>query len=840
MTHPHPKGNFVPKAVLMKSGIKSLNTAGQNFSKAPVSINTARPINTAYTRPTVNSARKASNVKSHTHVKRPFNNSITNKNSNLKEKVNTVKGTAGPKAVVSNNKGNEANVVKASACWIHDEIDGGFVAFGGDPKGGRITSKGKISTGYSTNSKAYRVFNNGSRIVEENLHVKFSEETPNIVVNGPNWLFDIDALTISMIYKPVVAGNQTNGNACTKENIDAGQDGKKIVPDQKYILLPLLTSDPSLSKSSKDYPDVEFKPSGEEEKIDYKHQENEDSEVLNIEEPRVNQDAADIENNVVDENIVYGCIDDPNMPNLEEIVYSDDDEEVGAEADMNNLATNVLVSPIPTTRVHKDHPLEQIIRDIHSAPQTRRMTKNVTEHVEPKKVIQALTDPSWIEAMQDELLQFKLQKVWTLVDLPHGKRAIGTKWVYRNKKDDRGIMVRNKARLVAQGYTQEEGIDYDEVFAPVARLEAIRLFLAYASFMGFIVYQMDVKSAFLYGTIEEEVYVCQPPGFEDPQFPNKVYKVEKALYGLHQAPRAWYETLSTYLLENGFRRGTIDKTLFIKKDKGDISYSGYVDDSFWKFDFATVKTSITPIETNKALLKDEEAGMLCLLYRFLIGINDDSPFDLEAFSDSDYAGASLNKKSTTGGCQFLGKRLISWQCKKQTIVSNSTTEVEYVAAANCCGQVLWIQNQMLDYGFNFMNTKIHIDNESTICIVKNPVFHSKTKHIEIRHHFIRDSYEKKLIQVIKIHTDHNVADLLTKAFDVSRFVEVVSYLEIEEVRSYLVEEKVVKVEDYDIVSKVQEFLFEEMFIREVVIEMDKDDVYIEEFWEMHGFGVKKF
>ncbi|GKA88688.1 hypothetical protein Tco_0810452, partial [Tanacetum coccineum] len=146
-----------------------------------------------------------------------------------------------------------------------------------------------------------------------------------------------------------------------------------------------------------------------------------------------------------------------------------------------------------------------------------------------------------------------------------------------------------------------------------------------------------------------------------------------------------------------------------------------------------------------------------------------SSFDLEAYSDSDYAGANLDRKSTTGGCQFLGRRLISWQCKKQTIVATSTTEAEYVAAANCCGQVLWIQNQMLDYGFNFMNTKIYIDNESTICIVKNPVFHSKTKHIAIRHHFIRDAYEKKLIQVLKIHTDDNVADLLTKAFDVSRF-----------------------------------------------------------------------
>ncbi|GKB27368.1 putative ribonuclease H-like domain-containing protein [Tanacetum coccineum] len=439
---------------------------------------------------------------------------------------------------------------------------------------------------------------------------------------------------------------------------------------------------------------------------------------------------------------------------------------------------------------------------------------------------------------------FKLQKVWTLVDLPKGKREIGTKWVYRNKKDEKGIVVTNKARLVAQGYTQEEGIDYDEVFALVARIEAIMLFLAYASFMGFIVYQMDVKIAFLYGTIEEEVYVFQPPSFEDPQFPNKVYKVEKALYGLHQAPRAWYETLSTYLLENRFRRGIIDKTLFIKKDKGDIllvqvyvddvifgstkkslcvdfeslmhkkfqmssmgeltfflrlqvmqrddgifiSQDKYVADILKKFDFVIMKTSSTPIETHKALLKDEEAEDVDVyLYRSMIGslmylttsrpdimfavcaCARDSPFDLEAFSDSDYAGASLDRKSTTGGCQFLGKRLILWQCKKQTIVANSTIEAKYVAAANCCGQVLWIQNQMLDYGFNFMNTKIYIDNESTICIVKNPLFYSKTKHIKIRHHFIKDSYEKKLIQVIKIHTDQNIVDLLTKAFNVSRF-----------------------------------------------------------------------
>ncbi|GJS40653.1 putative ribonuclease H-like domain-containing protein, partial [Tanacetum coccineum] len=388
---------------------------------------------------------------------------------------------------------------------------------------------------------------------------------------------------------------------------------------------------------------------------------------------------------------------------------------------------------------------------------------------------------------------------------------------------------------------------------------------------------MDVKSAFLYGRIDKEVYVSQPPCFVDPKFPNKVYKVVKALYGLHQAPRAWYATLSTFLLKSGYRRGTIDKTLFIKKDINDIilvqvyvddiifgstkrswcdefealmksrfqmnsigelpfflglqvkqkeygifiSQDKYVAEILKKFDFVSVKTVSTPIETNKSLTKDEEAADVDVhLYRSIIGSlmyltvsRPDimfavcacsrfqvtpktshlnvvkrifrylkgkpklglwyprvSSFDLEAYSDSDYAGANLDRKSTTGGCQFLGRRLISWQCKKQTIMATSTTEAEYVVAANCCGQVLWIQNQMLDYGFNFMNTKIYIDNESTICIVKNPVFHSKTKHIEIRHHFIRDAYEKKLIQVLKIHTDDNVADLLTKAFDVSSLV----------------------------------------------------------------------
>nr|GFA88803.1 putative ribonuclease H-like domain-containing protein [Tanacetum cinerariifolium] len=298
---------------------------------------------------------------------------------------------------------------------------------------------------------------------------------------------------------------------------------------------------------------------------------------------------------------------------------------------------------------------------------TKNETSGILKHclfacflsqIKPKKISQALEDESWVDAMQEELLQFKIQKVWILDDLPFEKKAIRTKWVYRNTKDESGVVVKNKAR-------------------------------------------------------------------------------------------AWYATLSTFLMQSGYRRGLIDKTMFIKKDNKNIM-------------LVTPKTLyFQAVKRIYSYLKGQPK--LGLWYP------RESAFDLEAYLDSDYAGVNLDRKFTTKGCQFLGRRLISWQCKKQTIEATSTTATEYVVAASCCGQVLWIQNQMLDYGFNFMNTKIYIDNERTICIVKNPVFHSKIKHIKIRHHFIRDDYKKKLIQVLKIHTDDNVADLLTKAFNVSRF-----------------------------------------------------------------------
>nr|GEX00754.1 hypothetical protein [Tanacetum cinerariifolium] len=261
---------------------------------------------------------------------------------------------------------------------------------------------------------------------------------------------------------------------------------------------------------------------------------------------------------------------------------------------------------------------------------------------EPKKISDALNDPSWVEAMQEELLQFKIQNVWILVDCPKGVRPISTKWVLKNKKDERGIAIINKARLVAQGHTHEEGIDYEEVFAPVARIEAIRLFLAYTSFMGFTVYPMDVKSAFF------------------------------------MAPRAWYGTLSKYLLANGFQKDIIDQTRFIKKHRGDfLLVQVYVDDII----FGSLNPQLC--REFEALMHDkfQMSAMVKRIFRYLKGhpklglwYPKDSPFDLVAYSDSDYGGATQDRKSTTRGCEFLGRRLILWQCKKQTIMATSTTE----------------------------------------------------------------------------------------------------------------------------------------------------------------------
>ncbi|GJX42425.1 putative ribonuclease H-like domain-containing protein [Tanacetum coccineum] len=841
----------------------------QSSPRAATSISTARPVNIVAPKPKVNDALPITYYyfKAHSPVRRTFNQKSAAKTNNFNEKVNTARVNnvtiAGPKAVVSAAERNGENIgnpqytlqdqgIFDSGCsrnmtrnksflTDYQEINGGFVAFegspkGGSPKGGKITRKGKIRTEKLDFEDVYFVkelkFNLFSvlQMCDKKNNVLFTE-TECLVLSPDFKLLDESQVLLKV-------PRQNNMYSFDLKNVVPSGDSllpttfwAEAISTACYVQNRVLVTKPH---NKTPYELLHGRPPS----ISFMRPFGCFVTILNTLDPlgKFNEKA--------DEGFFVGYSINSKAFRSSKDAVDDDagkktNEEPAHEGERNGYANSTSRDSIVSLSVST---ARQNFTNADDLP-----TNHLIHDLEDTGILSDAYDNEDVGANADHNnLEITMNR---LVDLPKGKHAIGTKWVYRNKKDKRGIVVRNKARLVAQGYTQEEGINYDEVFAPVARIEAIRLFLAYASFMGFIVYQMDVKSAFLYGTIEEEVYVCQPPGFEDPQFPDKVYKVEKALYGLHQAPRAWYETLSTYLLENGFIRGIINKTLFIKKDKGDIllvqvyvddiifgstknslcvefeqmmhkkfqmssmgeltfflglqvmqkddgffiSQDKYVADILKKFDFITVKIVSTPIETNKALLKDKEAedvdvhlyrlmiGSLIYLkasrpdimfsvyacarfqvtpkvshlnavkriFRYLKGLPKlglwylmDSPFDLEAFSDSDYAGASLDRKSTIGGCQFLGK--------------------------SCYGQVLWIQNQMRDYGFYFMNTKIYIDNESTICIVKNPVFHSKTKHIEIRHHFIRDSYEKKLIQVIKIHTDHNVADLLTKDFDVSR------------------------------------------------------------------------
>ncbi|KAJ9541528.1 hypothetical protein OSB04_028034 [Centaurea solstitialis] len=695
---------------------------------------------------------------------------------------------------------------------------------------GKFDSKSDdgIFLGYSSISKTYRVFNKRRQTIEETIHVKFDESGPTFPHPNDNTEINQWADSFFQVPEPPIADP-------SPQDLPDGFEENPIPPSD--ITTPPLINATPLSQITPPEPD---QPTNSE----------------------------DFSQTTVSESSPTNLLPDPSS---------------------NEASTSGQVYQPPALRWTKDHPIDQVLGNPSSGVKTRRQAGNVCLYVnfisenEPKEIDDALRDPAWVSAMQEELAEFIRNNVWLLVPRPRKRTIIGSKWIFRNKLDEIGTIIRNKARLVAQGYRQEEGIDYDETFAPVARLEAIRLFLAFAAHMNFKVYQMDIKNAFLNGKLNEEVYVAQPPGFVDPKFPDHVYKLNKALYGLKQAPRAWYDTLSTFLLSKGFVRGKIDSTLFLKKypkhillvqiyvddiifgstnpklcekfellmkseykmsmmgeltfflglqikqsEKGIFINQGkYVHEMLKKFDLTSCTPMKTPMAPPLSLDKDSKGkpvdvtlyrGMIgsllyltasrpdimystCLcaryqaepkeshltavkrIFRYLKGTpsmglwySKDSGFDLTAYSDSDFAGCKIDRKSTTGGCHLLGGKLVSWTSKKQNSVSTSTAEAEYVAAGICCAQVLWLRNQLQDYDIQLSKIPIYCDNTSAIAIANNPVLHSKTKHIEVRYHFIRDHVMNGDIELHFVPTEYQLADLFTKPLDVTRFNMLLSEL----------------------------------------------------------------
>ncbi|GKC09269.1 retrovirus-related pol polyprotein from transposon TNT 1-94 [Tanacetum coccineum] len=532
----------------------------------------------------------------------------------------------------------------------------------------------------------------------------------------------------------------------------------------------------------------------------------------------------------------------------------------------------------------KDHPLENIIGELARPVSTRLQLHEQAlfyyydaflTAVEPKTYKDALTQACWIEAMQEELNEFERLEVWELVPRPDKVMVITLKWIYKVKLDELGGILKNKARLVARGYRQEEGIDFEESFAPVARLEAIRIFLAFAAHMNMVVYQMDVKTAFLNGNLREEVYVSQPDGFVDKDNPNHVYKLKKALYGLKQAPRAWYDMLSSFLISQDFSKGSVDPTLFIRRDgkelllvqiyvddiifaastpelcdlfskimcskfkmsmMGKISFflglqisqsprgifinqSKYALESLKKYGFDSCDPVDTPMVEKSKLDEDKEGkavdpshyrGMIgtllyltasrpdlqfaiCMcaryqarptekhlnavkrIFRYLKGTvhrglwyPKDSSIALTAFADADHAGCQDTRRSTSGSMQLLGDRLVSWSSKRQKSAAISSTEAEYIALSGCCAQILWMRSQLTDYGFGFNKIPMYCDNKSAIALCCNNVQHSRSKHIDIRFHFIKEHVENGVIELYFVNTEYQLADIFTKALGRNR------------------------------------------------------------------------
>ncbi|GJR41651.1 retrovirus-related pol polyprotein from transposon TNT 1-94 [Tanacetum coccineum] len=341
---------------------------------------------------------------------------------------------------------------------------------------------------------------------------------------------------------------------------------------------------------------------------------------------------------------------------------------------------------------------------------------------------------------------------------------IKLKWIYKVKTDESGGVLKNKARLVAQGFRQEEGIDFEESFAPVARIEAIRIFVANAAHKNMTIYQMDVKTAFLNGELKEEVYVSQPEGFVDQDNPSHVYKLKKALYGLKQAPRAWYDMLSSFLISQQFSKGVVDPTLFTRHAGNDILLLL----NCKKYGLHSTNSVDAPMIENKKLDEDLQGKPVdATLYRE--AYQKALLKALKLIFDTLTEPSHGSRRSTSGSAQFLGDKLVSWSSNKQKITAISSTEAKYISLSGCCSQILQMRSQLTDYGFKFIKIPLYCDNKSVIALCCNNVQHSRVKHIDIRYHFIKEKMENGIVELYFVQTEYQLADIFTKPLPRERF-----------------------------------------------------------------------
>ncbi|GJV62744.1 retrovirus-related pol polyprotein from transposon TNT 1-94, partial [Tanacetum coccineum] len=522
--------------------------------------------------------------------------------------------------------------------------------------------------------------------------------------------------------------------------------------------------------------------------------------------------------------------DAPSSKSPKTLLFHDDPlhEFLHEDSTSQGSSSNVRPSHTPFEligRWTKDHPIANVIGDPSRSVSTRKQLKTdamwcyfdaFLTSVEPKNFKQAMTEPSWIDAMQEEIHEFERLQVWELVSCLDKVMLIKLKWIYKVKTDEFGGVLKNKARLVSQGFRQEEGIDFEESFAPVARIEAISIFVANAANKNMLIFQMDVKTAFLNGELKEEVYVLQPEGFFDQEYPSHVYKLKNALISQH------------------FSKGAVDPTLFTRKAGNDLLLVQiYVDDII----FASTNTALcnefanqmttkfkmsmmgqidsvdTPMVEKNKLDKDLQGtpvdatlyrGMIgslmyltssrpdliyavCLcaryqakptekhlnavkrIFRYLKGTinmglwySKDTDMSLTAYSDADHAGCQDTRRSTSGSAQFLGDKLVSWSSKKQKSTAISSTEAEYIALSGCCAQILWMRSQLTDYGFQFNKIPLYCDNKSAIALCCNNVQHSRAKHIDVRYHFIKEQVENGIVELYFVRTEYQLADIFTK------------------------------------------------------------------------------